>query len=132
MNKGMVVSLLLVLSFSGTVYAQDAMIGVEKEEVKPLLDTDPTAEKVPPKVTSVYGVSAEDYLLSAKKQHPYKAEVRRPKSRPAFDLPDAFFFFGGLALIGVLMAALVSFIQYFEELSQNEITEAVREHFNPQ
>jgi hypothetical protein len=89
-----------------------------------MLDVSPTQPK--PKevarVTAVYGVGADDYLplKEVARQH-LRPNVRRNVSRPAFDLPDAFFFIGAPVFILIFLRVLVIFLNGFEEKRQEEM-----------
>jgi hypothetical protein len=89
-----------------------------------MLDVSPTQPK--PKevarVTAVYGVGADDYLplKEVARQH-LRPNVRRNISRPAFDLPDAFFFIGAPVFILIFLRVLVIFLNGFEEKRQEEM-----------
>ena len=81
-----------------------------------------------PKVTSVYGVSADDYLPSIttlKKQA--RPNVRRAASHPAFYLPEAFYFIGGPIFLILFLRVLVNFLNGFEEKRREEQRRAVLE-----
>lgn len=133
MKRKIVAAMLLFFSFSGIVTAQDAMIGVEKSEMVPMLETESVKQEAPKRVTAVYGVSADDYLPDNKpKQYHYRPKVRRAKSRPAFDLPDIAYLIGGVILLSILMGTLVSFIKEFEYMRKEEANEAKREDSNPE
>jgi hypothetical protein len=82
-----------------------------------------------PKVTAVYGVSADDYLPSAQssaKKH-LRPSVRSKKTRPAFALPDAFYFIGGPIFLFLFLRVLVIFLNGFEEKRREELRTAARE-----
>ncbi len=133
MKREIVAAMVLVFSFSGISTAQDAMIGVEKSEVLPMLETEPDKQEAPKKVTAVYGVSADDYLpQNTPKRYHYRPKLRGAKSRPAFDLPDLAYLIGGIILLSILMGTLVSFIKEFEYIRKEEAKEAEREQSNPE
>ncbi len=99
-----------------------------------MLDTsapvDPMAEGS--RVTAVYGISADDYLpmkLQAKKE--LRPNVRRPRSRPAFDLPDAFYFIGGPIFMLLFLRVLVIFLNGFEEKRREEMRATASQSANP-
>lgn len=93
------------------------------------LSVSPVAEEeATPKVTSVYGVSADDYLPSVtalKKE--VRPNVRRAASHPAFILPEAFYFIGGPIFVLLLLRVLVIFLNGFEEKRREEQRKAVLE-----
>ena len=69
-----------------------------------------------PKVTSVYGISADDYLPSIETARKIlRPSVRRTTSKPSFDLPDAFYFIGGPIFLLLFLRVLVIFLNGFEE-----------------
>ena len=89
-----------------------------------MLDTTPTQPKVKQsaRVTAVYGVGVDDYLPSKQVARKYlRPNVRRNVSRPAFDLPDAFFFIGAPVFILIFLRVLVIFLNGFEEKRQEEM-----------
>jgi hypothetical protein len=94
-----------------------------------MLSTAPTGSVTEePRVTAVYGISADDYLPtveSAKSQ--LRPKVRRSSSRPSFDLPDAFYFIGGPIFILLFLSILVVFLNGFEEKRKEEMRTAARE-----
>ena len=74
-----------------------------------------------PKVTAVYGVSADDYLPSvAAAKKILRPAVRSTSSRPSFDLPDAFYFIGGPIFLLLFLRVLVIFLNGFEEKRREE------------
>jgi len=84
------------------------------------------------KVTTVYGISAEDYLPSVeelKKQA--RPNIRSAASRPSFDLPDAFYFIGGPVFALLFIRVLVIFLNEFEEKRREEQRRASVETPNP-
>ncbi|WP_136060214.1 hypothetical protein [Pontiella sulfatireligans] len=106
-------------------YAQDAAI-------KPMLDVE---EVEPPvsketRVTAVYGISADDYLpmknIERARQH-LRPKVRGRASRPAFNLPDAFYFIGGPIFLLLFLRVLVIFLNGFEEKRREEQRAAASE-----
>ena len=79
------------------------------------------AESETPKVTSVYGISADDYLPSVETlRKQVRPNVRAPASRPTFDLPDAFYFIGGPIFVLLFLRVLVIFLNGFEEKRREE------------
>ena len=121
------------LVFPLTGYGQE--LGIE-----PMLDATPTqpepamldASPSQPgntkvaRVTAVYGVGADDYLplKDVARQH-LRPNVRRSVSRPAFDLPDAFFFIGAPVFLLIFLRVLVIFLNGFEEKRQEELRSMV-------
>lgn len=87
------------------------------------LDTRPVAESAEDQksVTSVYGISEDDYLPAIeelkRQAHP---NVRSAGSRPTFDLPDAFYYIGGPVFVLLLLRVLVIFLNGFEEKRREE------------
>ncbi len=74
-----------------------------------------------PKVTSVYGISADDYLpTTAELKRLARPAVRSARSRPSFDLPDAFYFIGGPIFALLFIRVLVIFLNEFEEKRREE------------
>jgi hypothetical protein len=74
-----------------------------------------------PKVTSVYGISADDYLPSVEMaRKTLRPNVRRTTSKPSFDLPDAFYFIGGPVFLLLFLRVLVIFLNGFEEKRREE------------
>jgi hypothetical protein len=86
-----------------------------------------------PKVTAVYGLSADDAPLSLdtlkKRARP---NIRSAASHPSFDLPDAFYFIGGPIFILLFLRVLVIFLNEFEEKSREEQRKAKLEDANPE
>ena len=79
------------------------------------------AETETPKVTAVYGISADDYLPSVEAlRQQTRPDVRPALSRPSFDLPDAFYFIGGPIFILLFLRVLVIFLNEFEEKRREE------------
>ena len=99
--------------------------------IQPMLDTSPTnpqSEEVK-SVTAVYGVGVDDYLPPKEVARQYlRPNVRSRKSRPAFDLPDAFFFIGGPVFLVIFIRILVIFLNGFEEKRREEQRMAASEH----
>ena len=100
-----------------------------------LLSMEPVegAKTEQPKVTSVYGVSTDDYLPSIdalKKQA--RPNVRSTASHPAFDLPSAFYFIGGPIFILLFLRVLVIFLNEFEEKRREEQRQAVLDVSDPE
>lgn len=79
------------------------------------------------KVTSVYGISADDYLpaIETARRH-LRPDVRGAYSHPAFDLPDAFYWVGGPIFIGLFLRVLVIFLKGYEEKEREEEREEER------
>ena len=117
------------LVFPLTGYGQDTDIVPMLDAAQPpaqtaMLDTAPTPPKArqDTRVTAVYGVGVDDYLplKQVARQH-LRPNVRRNISRPAFDLPDAFFFIGAPVFILIFLRVLVIFLNGFEERRQDEL-----------
>ncbi|MDZ8120096.1 hypothetical protein [Pontiella agarivorans] len=84
------------------------------------------------KVTAVYGVTADDYLIKQEASRGNaRAKYRGGRSRQSLDLPDAFYFIGGVVFVLILMRVLVIFITAFEEKRKEEENQMASEHFNP-
>ncbi len=99
--------------------------------INPMLDVESAEQpaKETPKVTAVYGVSAEDYLpVKEDARRQLRPEVRKPVSRVAFDLPDAFYFIGGPILLLIFLRVLVIFLNGFEDNRKEEQRMAASEH----
>jgi hypothetical protein len=113
---------------SGLIVLLALVCAVEAEEPDSMakLSMEPAETPVvEPKVTSVYGISADDYLLpsiDAKKQ--LRPNVRSASSHPSFDLPDAFYFIGGPIFLLLFLRVLVIFLNGFEEKRREEQRQA--------
>ncbi|VGO14140.1 hypothetical protein PDESU_02699 [Pontiella desulfatans] len=96
-------------------------------------ETNGVAKTAAPKVTAVYGVTADDYLpvQEIARQH-LRPNVRRAAARPAFDLPDAFYFIGGPIFLLLLLRVLVIFLNGFEEKRKEEQRAAASQSANPE
>jgi len=81
-----------------------------------------------PKVTAVYGLSADDYLpvTEIARKH-LRPKVRSRKTRPSLDLPDAFYFIGGPIFICLFLRVLVIFLNGFEEKRREELRPVARD-----
>ena len=81
-----------------------------------------------PRVTAVYGVSADDYLpaTTVARKH-LRPKVQTNKSRPAFNLPEAFYYIGGPVFIFLFLRVLVIFLNGFEEKRREELRTVARE-----
>jgi hypothetical protein len=89
------------------------------------------AKPAQPKVTAVYGVTADDYLPVQDVARQYlRPNVRGAASHPAFDLPDAFYFIGGPIFLLLLLRVLVIFLNGFEEKRKEEERQAASEQMN--
>jgi hypothetical protein len=89
-----------------------------------MLDVSPTQSepKEAARVTAVYGVGVDDYLpLKQVARKHLRPNVRKHVSRPAFYLPDAFFFIGAPVFILIFLRVLVIFLNGFEEKRQEEL-----------
>lgn len=116
---GIAVAVLLIpYGSSAQNEANAAMLSMET--------TAPTQQE--PKVTAVYGLSADDYLPTTEiaRQH-LRPRVRSRKSRPALDLPDAFYFIGGPIFIFLFLRVLVIFLNGFEEKRKEELRAVARD-----
>ena len=115
-----VLSLVLVLSPLGVCAEETngaAMLSMEPTEVK----------STRAGVTAVYGISADDYLpATANMRQQMNPQVRGARSRPSFDLPDAFFFIGAPIFLLLFLRVLVIFFDEFEEKRKEEQRAAVR------
>lgn len=128
-KRGAVLILWCLLAFPLSGYGQEDSIEpmLDVDEPRPqtaMLDvtpTEPEPEKVV-RVTAVYGVGADDYLpvKEVARQH-LRPRVRRNVSRPAFNLPDAFFFIGAPVFILIFLRVLVIFLNGFEEKRKEEM-----------
>jgi hypothetical protein len=97
------------------VMLQIGVIAAESEGIGQL-STDITQKEPAPKVTSVYGISSDDYLPSVETaRKTLRPQVRRSGSRPSFDLPDAFYFIGGPIFLILFLRVLIIFLNGFEE-----------------
>ena len=120
--------LAIVLIFARASWAQD----VTKDS---MLSTAPTASsnESPRVVTAVYGISSDDYMPTIEsRRNQYKPKIRRSKSRPAFELPDAFYFIGGPIFVLLFLSVLVVFINDFEEKRKAEMRAIARETMDPE
>lgn len=109
-----------VLSAAVCAIAQETNL-----EARLSIDPAPVESQSQPKVTSVYGISADDYLPSIdalKKQA--RPNVRSAASRPSFDLPPAFYYIGGPIFILLFLRVLVIFLNGFEEKRREEQRQA--------
>jgi hypothetical protein len=89
--------------------------------------TKPAVEKEP-KVTAVYGLSADDYLPTTETARKHlRPRIRSRRSRPALDLPDAFYFIGGPIFIFLFLRVLVIFLNGFEEKRKEELRVVARD-----
>ncbi len=74
-------------------------------------------------VTRVYGASSVNLLpardIETARRH-LRPNIRAPRSRPAFDLPDAFYFIGGPIFLLLFLRVLVIFLNGFEEKRREE------------
>jgi hypothetical protein len=85
-------------------------------------------QKDEPKVTAVYGMSADDYLpaTTVARKH-LRPKVQTNRSRPAFNLPEAFYYIGGPVFIFLFLRVLVIFLNGFEEKRREELRTVARE-----
>jgi len=129
-KAGYLIIFTLLFAALHAVCAQEelSVLTVASEEVE-------EPETAKPAVTAVYGVTADDYLPQNKyeeaRRH-LRPNLRRASSRPAFDLPDGFFFIGGPIFLLILLRVLVIFINGFEEKRKEEENQVASEHFNPE
>ncbi len=117
-GTSLIIFCLLLLPLEGL--AQSSNI-TEKLSEKP-------APVVASKVTSVYGISADDYLPtveSARRQ--LRPQFRKQASRCSFDLPDAFYYIGGPIFFLLFLRVLVIFLNGFEEKRKEDQRAARRE-----
>lgn len=105
------------------------LLGAQESGNQGMLSVEPTQKPDEgPKVTAVYGVSADDYLPrtdAARKQ--LRPKVRSQKSRPQFHLPDTFYFIGGPIFLFLFLRILVIFLNGFEEKRKEELRTVARE-----
>ena len=108
-----------------TAVAQESTLKPLKEgEIEPLLPmkSETKAGSAAPKVTSVYGITTEDYLPSVKElaRKQLRPNVNSRGSRPHFHLPDAFYYIGGPIFLLLFLRVLVIFLNIFEEMRKEE------------
>lgn len=85
------------------------------------------------KVTSVYGISTEDYLPSMEEARKrLRPQMRDAASHPEFDLPDAFYFIGGPIFLLLFLRVLVIFLNGFEEKRKEELRAVAKEIVEPE
>jgi hypothetical protein len=97
----------------------------DNQEVPGMLSTEPSKSQPVKKsnVTAVYGISADDYLPSARMEdarNELRPKVRTSRSRPALDLPDAFYYAGAPVFMLLFLRVLVIFFNMFEEMRKEE------------
>ncbi len=103
-------------------------VSVAQDEMAMLSMDAPAKPKEEPRVTAVYGVSADDYLPnieSARKR--LRPKVRSSASRASLDLPDAFYFIGAPIFFFLFLRVIVIFLNGFEERRREEMGTMVRE-----
>lgn len=112
--------------FSGIALAVLLMLHVsnaQDEAGAAMLSMEATpTPKQEPRVTAVYGLSADDYLPdveSARKN--LRPKIRSRKTRPSLDLPDAFYFIGAPIFLFLFLRVLVIFLNGFEEKRREEL-----------
>lgn len=101
----------------------------QEETSMAMLSMEPTKPaKKEPKVTAVYGVSADDYLpsMDSARKH-LRPKVRSSATRPSFNLPDAFYFIGGPIFVFLFLRVMVIFLNGFEEKRREETRTVTRE-----
>jgi len=101
----------------------------QEDDVEGMLSIEGTpVEQNEPKVTAVYGVSADDYLpaKTVARKH-LRPEVQSSKRRPDFNLPEVFYFVGGPVFIFLFLRVLVIFLNGFEEKRKEELRTVARE-----
>lgn len=104
----------------------------EFDVIDPVVVSTPVKEEKPARVTSVYGVTADDYLPTMETaRQELRPSVRRSSSRPSFDLPDSFYFIGGPVFLLIFLRVLVLFLNGFEEAREDERREAANQKINP-
>ena len=110
------------------------VVSAQNAENGAMLSTAPTETTTEePRVTAVYGISADDYLPTAESaRNQLRPKIRRSASRPAFDLPDAFYFIGGPIFILLFLSILIIFLNGFEERRRAEMRAAARETMDPE
>lgn len=107
---------IFVLFGAASVVAQESNV-----DARLMVEASPAETPAEPKVTMVYGISADDYLPSAeslKKQ--VRAKKRSAASHPSFVLPEAFYFIGGPIFLIIFLRVLVIFLNEFEEKRREE------------
>ena len=107
-----------------------ALVIAQSEGTPAMLAMEGTAQPKPePRVTAVYGVSADDYLPAQQTvaRNQLRPKVRSRTSRPSFYLPDAFYFVGGPVFILIFLRILVIFLNGFEERRKEELRSVARE-----
>ena len=103
----------------------------EEEETGPAMlsmDATATPADAEPKVTAVYGLSADDYLPATESARKHlRPNIRSRKSRPVLDLPDGFYFIGGPIFFILFLRVIVIFLNGFEETRKEELRTVARE-----
>ena len=108
-----------------------SLVGLAQQEAEEPIEKETSR----PKVTAVYGITADDYLPVASTEVARKnlrPKMRSAASHPSFDLPDVFFFIGGPIFLLILLRVLVIFLNEFEEKRKEEMREAASERINPE
>ena len=112
-----------VLMLSCAAAQETTLEPLRQGSIDPLLSTAPVTEnQAPPKVTSVYGITADDYLPSVKelaRKH-LRPQMDFESSRPRFDLPDAFYYIGGPIFLILFLQVIVIFLNIFDEMRKEE------------
>ena len=124
-----IILLLMGILLQGTLVSAQQYTGTSE----PVVSETSLSEQSAPKVTAVYGVTADDYLPSIEvaRQH-LRPNLRRSSSRPTFDLPDAFYFIGGPIFLIILLRVLVIFLNGFEESRKEEMRTVASQSPNPE
>jgi hypothetical protein len=119
---------IIIVTVIVTVSLPFATIG-QDEDVPGMLSIEGTpTQKVEPKVTAVYGVSADDYLptKTVARKH-LRPKVRSNSSRPDFNMPEVFYYIGGPVFIFLFLRVLIIFLNGFEEKRREELRTVARE-----
>lgn len=124
MQLGKVIIILICAALAGplTTVGQD-------EDVGGMLSIEGTpVETEEPKVTAVYGVSADDYLpaKTIARKH-LRPKIQSGKRRPDFNMPEVFYYVGGPVFIFLFLRVLVIFLNGFEEKRREELRTVARE-----
>lgn len=125
-NSALLFILIIALPILGS--AQESNVSGMLETSFPSVDKENQSSRV----TAVYGISADDYLPTKQAmRQQLRPNVRRSRSRPAFDLPDAFYFIGGPIFLILFLRVLVIFLNGFEEKRREEMRAAASESPHP-
>ena len=120
----------IIFGIAIAVVLMPCMSSAQEEIDLAMLSMEATAApaEAEPKVTAVYGVSADDYLPTTDSARKHlRPNVRAPGSRPSLDLPDAFYFVGGPIFFILFLRVIVIFLNGFEETRKEELRTVARE-----